>query len=477
VAQAREPVTAIVLAAGMGTRMRSRRIKLLHQVAGRPMVAHVLDAALALRPRQLITVIGHQAEEMRASLSDYEVETVLQKNQRGTGHAVIQAVAAMKSKRRGQMLILNGDLPTLRPATLRSLLSRHKRSGAALTVLTARWQDASGYGRILRGTRGRIQGIVEDRDATKEQLALREINVGIYCADPAKLIPVLTKIRPNNTQGEYYLTDAVHRLIRAGEKVVAVCHNDSEEVLGVNTRAELARASRTLYLRKAEQLLDNGVTVLAPERTWVDSRARIGKDSLLYPDVLLEGPVVLGEGCVVRSGSRIAFSNIGSRVEIKDHSVITESRIGDGVQVGPFAHLRPGSRLDADSKVGNFVELKKTRLRAGVKASHLSYLGDADIGEESNIGAGTITCNYDGVNKHRTVMGKKVFIGSDSQLVAPVSLGDSAYVAAGSTITEDVPPGALAIGRGRQVNKEGWVARQSRKRRSASKSGKKSQKS
>ena len=259
--------------------------------------------------------------------------------------------------------------------------------------------------------------------------------------------------------------------------MVAVCHNDSEEVLGVNTRAELARASRTLYLRKAEQLLDSGVTVLAPERTWVDPRARIGKDSLLYPDVLLEGPVVLGEGCVVRSGSRIAFSKIGSRVEIKDHSVITESRIGDGVQVGPFAHLRPGSRLDADSKVGNFVELKKTRLRAGVKASHLSYLGDADIGEESNIGAGTITCNYDGVNKHRTVMGKKVFIGSDSQLVAPVSLGDSAYVAAGSTITEDVPPGALAIGRGRQVNKEGWVARQSEKRRSASKSGKKSQKS
>jgi bifunctional UDP-N-acetylglucosamine pyrophosphorylase/glucosamine-1-phosphate N-acetyltransferase len=476
VALPREPVTAIVLAAGMGTRMRSRKIKLLHHVAGRPMVAHVLDATLALRPKQLITVVGHQAEQVKTSLSDYPVDFVLQKEQRGTGHAVRKAVAAMKLKSRGLMLILNGDLPTLRPSTLRSLVSRHKRSGAALTVLTARLEDASGYGRILRGARGGIAGIVEDRDATKEQLGLREINVGIYCADPAKLIPLLKKLRPNNAQGEIYLTDAVHRLIHMGEKVVAVCHNDAEEVLGVNTRTELALASRTVYGRKARELQNSGVTILSPERTWVDPRAKIGRDTVLYPDVLLEGSVTIGEDCIVRSGTRIADSTLGSHVEIKDHSVITESVIADKVQVGPFAHLRPGTRLDTGSKVGNFVETKKSRLRAGVKASHLSYLGDADIGEESNIGAGTITCNYDGVNKHRTVLGKKVFIGSDSQLVAPVTLGDGAYVGAGSTITKDVPAGALAVGRGRQFNKEGWVARQTKKKKPRRKTGAKSQK-
>jgi bifunctional UDP-N-acetylglucosamine pyrophosphorylase/glucosamine-1-phosphate N-acetyltransferase len=456
--------------------MRSRKIKLLHEVAGRPMIAHVLDATLALRPKQLITVIGHQAEQVKASLSDYPVDYVLQKDQRGTGHAVLKAVAAMKLKSRGLMLILNGDLPTLRASTLRSLISRHRRSGAALTVLTARLEDASGYGRILRGAHGGIAGIVEDRDATKEQLTLREINVGIYCADPARLIPLLKKIRPNNAQGEIYLTDAVHRLIRMGEKVIAVCHNDAEEVLGVNTRAELALASRTLYGRKAVELQNSGVTILSPERTWVDPRAKIGKDTVLYPDVLLEGPVTIGEDCIVRSGTRIADSTIGSHVEIKDHSVITESLIADKVQVGPFAHLRPGTRLDTGSKVGNFVETKKARLRAGVKASHLSYLGDADIGEESNIGAGTITCNYDGVNKHRTILGKKVFIGSDSQLVAPVTLGDGAYVGAGSTITKDVPAGALAVGRGRQFNKEGWVARQAKKKKPGPKTGAKPQK-
>jgi len=285
------------------------------------------------------------------------------------------------------------------------------------------------------------------------------------------LLPVLAKIRPNNAQREYYLTDAVHRLIRMGEKVVAVCHNDSEEVLGVNSRAELAHATRTLYRRKNDALQRAGVTILDPERTWVDPQAKIGKDSVLYPDVLLEGSVVMGEGCTVRSGSRIADSRIGSSVTVKDHSVITESQIGDNVQIGPFAHLRPGTRLDNQVKVGNFVEVKKARLREGVKASHLSYLGDADIGENSNIGAGTITCNYDGVDKHQTTLGKNVFIGSDSQLVAPVKLGDGAYVGAGSTITKDVPAGALAVGRGRQFNKEGWAKKNVGKKKKKSPKG------
>ena len=470
-APAGEPISAIILAAGMGTRMKSRRIKLLHEVAGRPMVSHVMDCALALRPRQLITVIGHQADDVQAALHGVPTDFVLQKNQRGTGHAVIKAAAELKHRTRGQLLILNGDLPTLRPATLRSLLSRHRRSGAALTVLTARLPDAAGYGRIIRGEHGGIQAIVEDRDATSDQRRIREINVGIYCADPKRLLPVLAKIRPNNVQREYYLTDAVHRLIQMGEKVVAVCHNDSEEVLGVNSRAELAHATRTLYGRKNEALQSSGVTILDPDRTWVDPRAKIGKDTVLYPDVLLEGPVILGEGCTVRSGSRIADSRLGSRVIIKDHSVITGTQIGDDVQVGPFAHLRPGTRLDNKVKVGNFMEVKKARLREGVKASHLSYLGDADIGENSNIGAGTITCNYDGVEKHKTILGKNVFIGSDSQLVAPVTLGDDAYVGAGSTITKDVPAGALAVGRGRQFNKEGWVKKNAGKKKTSPKGG------
>jgi bifunctional UDP-N-acetylglucosamine pyrophosphorylase/glucosamine-1-phosphate N-acetyltransferase len=256
-----------------------------------------------------------------------------------------------------------------------------------------------------------------------------------------------------------------------GEKVVAVCHNDSEEVLGVNSRPELSQATRTLYNRKNDALQRSGVTILDPARTWIDPRAKIGKDTVLYPDVLFEGPVVLGEGCTVRSGSRIADSRLGSGVVVKDHSVITESQIGDDVQVGPFAHLRPGTRLDNSVKVGNFVEIKKSRLREGVKASHLSYLGDADIGENSNIGAGTITCNYDGVDKHPTTLGKNVFIGSDSQLVAPVKLGDNAYVGAGSTITKDVPAGALAVGRGRQFNKEGWVKKKTGKKKSGPKGG------
>ncbi len=470
-APTREPVSVIILAAGMGTRMKSRRIKLLHEVAGRPMVSHVIDCALALRPRQLITVIGHQAEEVRGAMDGVPTDFVLQKNQRGTGHAVIKAVAELKLRNKGQLLILNGDLPTLRPATLRSVLSRHRRSGAALTVLTARLTDASGYGRIIRGPHGGIQEIVEDRDATSDQRRILEINVGIYCADPARLLPVLDKIRPNNTQREYYLTDAVHRLIRMGEKVVAVCHNDAEEVMGVNSRVELAKATRTLYSRKNDALQNAGVTILDSNRTWVDPRAKIGKDTVLFPDVLMEGPVVLGEGCTVRSGSRIADSRLGNSVTINDHSVITDSQIADGVQVGPFAHLRPGTRLDAGSKVGNFVEVKKSRLREGVKASHLSYLGDADIGENSNIGAGTITCNYDGVHKHQTTLGKDVFIGSDSQLVAPVKIGDGAYIGAGSTITKDVPAGALAVARGRQFNKEGWVSKKSGKKKSSPKGG------
>jgi bifunctional UDP-N-acetylglucosamine pyrophosphorylase/glucosamine-1-phosphate N-acetyltransferase len=458
----------LVLAAGQGTRLRSKKIKLLHGVAGRPMVEHVLDAALELRPQRLITVIGFQSDDVQAALAHTGSAFVLQREQRGTGHAVLQAARKVGRDPRGTLLILNGDLPTLRAATLRRLLATHRRSGAVLSLLTADLDDPAGYGRLVRDSRGRPQRIVEHRDADADERRIREINCGIYCARPDGLMRALRRLRPDNSQGEYYITDAVRLLLERGEKVVAVKHDDAEEVLGVNTRAELARAGTTLYARKAAALEAAGVTLLDAARSWIDPRARVGRDTVVYPDVIVEGATVIGEDCTLYPGSRVVDSRIGRRVQVKDHTVVLQSRVADDVQLGPFAHIRPGTQIDGDARVGNFVELKKTRLGKGSKASHLAYLGDATIGPDCNVGAGTITCNYDGRRKHPTVLERGVFIGSDSQLVAPVKLGRGAYVAAGSTVTHDVPPGALAIARGRQSNIEGWVAR----RKAAGKSGK-----
>jgi bifunctional UDP-N-acetylglucosamine pyrophosphorylase/glucosamine-1-phosphate N-acetyltransferase len=453
----------LVLAAGRGKRLRSKTIKLLHPVAGRPMVAHLLEAAAALRPARLITVIGHQATEVREALAGASSTFVLQKEQRGTGHAVLQAARQIGRATSGALLILNGDLPTLRVSTLRKLLRRHERSGAVLSLLTAEVEDPAGYGRMVRDARGEPLRIVEHRDTSPAERKIHEINCGIYCAQPDRLLRVLRRLRPDNAQGEYYITDAVRFLLERGEKVAALLHDDADEVLGVNTRQELARASETLYARKAAELQERGVTLLDAGRIWIDPRARIGRDCVIYPGVIIEGPTVLGEDCTVFPGCRLVDSRIGRGAQIKDHSVVLESRLGNQVQVGPFAHLRPGSVLEADSKVGNFVELKKSRLGRGSKANHLSYLGDTTIGPACNIGAGTITCNYDGLRKYPTVLGRGVFIGSDTQLVAPVRLADGAYVAAGSTVTQDVPAGALAIGRGRQRNIEGWVKKRQRK--------------
>jgi bifunctional UDP-N-acetylglucosamine pyrophosphorylase / glucosamine-1-phosphate N-acetyltransferase len=455
----------LVLAAGLGKRMRSRRIKLLHGVAGRPMAAHVLEAARAIRPRRLITVIGHQADVVREALSGLCEDFVLQEQQLGTGHAVLRAASLLKDARSSSLLILNGDLPTLRPATLRALLARRTRTGAALALVSAELEDPRGYGRMVRDPSGRVLRIVEDRDATPAERAIREINCGIYCADATKLLSVLRSVRPSNAQQEYYLTDAVHRLLARGEKVVAVRHDEAEEVLGVNTRAELARAGQTLYARKAEALQASGVTVLDPSRTWVDPRARVGRDTVLYPGVVIEGPSVIGEECIIRSGCRLDDVVLGRGVEIKDLSVIEGSRLEDGASAGPFAHLRPGAILEPGAKVGNFVEVKKSRVGRGTKALHLTYLGDATIGPGCNIGAGTITCNYDGERKNPTTLEAGVFIGSDAQLIAPVRVGKGAYVAAGTTVTEDVPAGALAIGRGRQTNVLGWVERRRNKKK------------
>ncbi len=457
-------LSVLVLAAGKGTRMRSRTIKLLHPVAGRPMVAWVLDAAKMLGPSRTITVVGYQADRVRAALANSGSTFVLQKEQRGTGHAVLRAARAIGSKP-GTLLILNGDLPTLRGTTLRRLVSSHQRRRVALTVLTAELPDATGYGRILRDRAGNIQRIVEHRDASAEQRRVGEINTGVYVADAGKLLRVLRKLKPHNDQGEYYITDAVHQLIAERESIAAVRHSDAAEVLGVNTRQELALASHMLFERHAERLQDSGVTLLDASRTWIDPRTTVGRDTVIYPGVIVEGECKIGANCVIRSGCRIVDTKIGTGTEIKDYSVVLGSRIARNTTIGPFAHLRPGSILEDGAKVGNFVELKKTRLGRGSKANHLTYLGDATIAEDCNIGAGTITCNYDGTNKFPTVLAKGVFIGSNTQLVAPVKIGAGAYVAAGSTVTRNVPKGALAIGRSKQTNIEGWVARKSKKQK------------
>jgi len=462
VAGARAPLTVLLLAAGQGTRLKSKTIKLLHPVAGQPMVTWVARAVRALRPSRTVAVVGFQGERVQAALAGLCDAFAVQAEQRGTGHAVMQAAGALK-RSPGPLLIVNGDLPNLRPGTLSALVALHRKSKAALALVTTDLDDPAGYGRIVRDAKGRVIRIVEHKDSTADERAISEINCGIYCADPLVLLPLLKKLRPDNAQGEYYLTDAVHALIAKGAAVAALKYADSEEVLGVNTRVELAAAGASLYARKAAELQDRGVTLLDPSRTWIDPRAKVGRDTVFYPDVLVEGDCVIGEDCVIRSGSRLANMVLGRGVEVKDHCVLQDSRIGDEAQLGPFAHLRPGSILEASARVGNFVELKKTRLGKGSKASHLAYLGDADIGPGCTIGAGTITCNYDGVNKHPTTLGAGVFVGSDSQLVAPVTLGDGAYVAAGTTVTDNVPAGALALSRVRQLNLEGWVARRAKK--------------
>jgi bifunctional UDP-N-acetylglucosamine pyrophosphorylase / glucosamine-1-phosphate N-acetyltransferase len=450
-------LTVLILAAGQGKRLKSKTIKLLHPVAGRPMVTWVAEAVRTLRPGRTIAVVGFQSDRVREALTGSCDAFVVQPEQRGTGHAVSLAEREVR-KRGGTLLIVSGDLPNLPASALTALLDLHRRRGAALSLVTTEVVDPTGYGRIARDSRGRLARIVEHKDASPAERAIREINCGIYCADPGALFPLLRKLRPDNSQREYYLTDAVADLIAKGESVAALRYRDADAVLGVNTRAELARAGIALYARKAQELLEDGVTLLDPARTWIDPAATIGRDSVIYPNVIVEGATTIGPDCVVGPGARLSGATLGRRVEIRDHSVVHDSRVGDGATVGPFAHLRPGSVLEANSRVGNFVELKKTRLGRGSKASHLAYLGDAEIGADCNIGAGTITCNYDGTAKHRTTLGDGVFVGSDSQLVAPVTVGEGAYVAAGSTVTEDVPPGALAIGRSRQRNVEDWVA-------------------
>ncbi len=446
-------LTFVVLAAGEGKRMRSRHPKVLHRLCGRPLVGYPLRVARALADR-IVLVIGRDADGVRR-VAGAGIEFVEQSERLGTGHALLQARPACGD---GTIVVLPGDSPLLSEATLTRLIQHHAKKGAAATLLTAVVDRPAGYGRVLR-QHGRVHGIVEDGDATDDQKKIREINTSVYCFDARQLWPALASVSANNEQGEYYLTDVIGILGRAGARVEAVTTSDPVECLGVNDRKQLAALAAIQRHRILDRLMAEGVTVIDPAATYVDDTVAIGPDTVLHPNVTLEGDTVLGAECVVGAGTQIAASRLGDRVTVKPYCVLTEAVVEDGAALGPFCHLRPDSHVGPKAKIGNFVELKKAKIGRGSKVPHLSYVGDATVGDEVNIGAGTITCNYDGVHKHQTRIGDGAFVGTNSSLVAPLTIGEGAYVGAGSTITKDVPPGALAVGRGRQIIKEGWAQR------------------
>jgi len=446
----------VILAAGKGTRMKSADPKVLHRSGGLPLIEHVLRAADSLSPTTTVVVVGHLAEQVRAGLSKRQgLRFALQEPQLGTGHALLQAEPHL-SGASGTAVLLSGDVPLLRPETLQRLVRTHQERGAAATVLTARVRGPHEYGRIVREN-GRIAAIVEHKDATPAQRAIDEINSGIYAFELEPLFDALKSIGSANAQGEYYLPDLVAIYRAQGRPVETVLLEDSREILGVNSRKELAEVSAILKMTKNEELMASGVSIVDPATAWIGPDVVIGADTVIHPNVYLEGQTRIGANCEIHAGVRIVDSTVDDRVVINNYCVISESHVKSGARIGPFAHIRPQSVVGEDAHVGNFTELKKTTLGRGSKANHLSYLGDAVIGERVNVGAGTITCNYDGTLKHPTVIEDGAFIGSDSQLVAPVTIGKGAYVAAGSSIVADVPAGALGIARGKQTNKPGWV--------------------
>jgi bifunctional UDP-N-acetylglucosamine pyrophosphorylase/glucosamine-1-phosphate N-acetyltransferase len=453
------PLHVVILAAGKGTRMKTTRPKLLHRLAGLPLVHYPIRAARALRPDTITIVLGYQADEVRAALAgEPGLCFAVQEPQLGTGHAVLQAEGALRG-RRGTLVLLYGDVPLIRPESLRRLVAHHEATAASATVVTAVIDRPQAYGRILRDAGGAITAIVEERDATDEQRAVREINSGIWAFALDGLFDLLRRLGSDNDQGEYYLTDLVQACRRQGLGVETVVLEDATEIRGINSQAELAAMGAIVRRGRNEALMAAGVTLVDPATTYIDADVEVGPDTLVHPNVHLEGRTRIGSACEIHSGVRIVDSTVGDGTVIRNHCVLEDSTIAGHVDLGPFARLRPGSDVRARAHIGNFVELKKTVFGEGSKAGHLTYLGDATIGAGVNIGAGTITCNYDGVRKNPTVIEDGVFVGSDSQLVAPVTVGQGAYVAAGSTVTDDVPAGALAIARGRQVNKEGWVER------------------
>jgi len=450
-------LNVLVMAAGLGTRMKSKRAKVLHELGGAPLIAHVVRAAQALDPKTILVVVGHQAEEVEQAVLDGVGELasfVVQAKQRGTGDAVESARSQLEHSD-SLLLVLSGDVPLIKIETLRKFIEHHDNAGADCSILSVRLENPTGYGRIIRDESGAFQKIVEQRDANDEQRQVKEINSGIYCFDSKELFRALRKVQPANDQGEYYLTDVAEIILRNGGKVSVYLHNDAREVSGINTRAELAEFENLIRRAAIRKLiLDVGVTFIDPSHAYISAEAQIGRDSIIYPNVTIEGKTIIGEGCVIRSGVRITNSRLGDAVVVKDHSIIVDSQIESNCAVGPFAHLRMNAVLEEKANVGNFVEVKKSRLKRGAKAMHLTYLGDATIGERTNIGAGTVTCNFDGKNKHETIIEDDVKIGSDTMLVAPVRVGARSMTGAGSVVTKDVPPDSLAAGVPAEVKKK-----------------------
>lgn len=465
----------VILAAGKGTRLKSSIAKVLHRAGGRTLVEQVVHACAPLKPRETVVVVGHQAEQVMAVVEPLGAATVLQQPQNGTGHAMQVAKRALG--RAKFAIVLAGDAPLVRTETIKALAATHHKGNAAATILSAVVADPTGYGRVVRKSETLVSAIVEESQLNDEQRQINEINSAIYCFTLEKLWPALAQVKPNNAHRELYLTDAIGVMNSKGETVLAYVAEDPREVLGCNTRADLAEVDRIFRERKRSALMDAGVSIQLPETVVIDLDVIAGEDTVIEPCVQLLGKTKIGARCTIRTGSVLRDAILGDDVTVEPHCVVAQSRLDDRVIIGPFARLRPDNHLKADARIGNFVELKKSTIGEGTKAMHLTYLGDTKIGKKANIGAGTITCNYDGFHKYPTTIGNRVFIGSDSALVAPVRVGDGAYVAAGSTITENIPSDGLGIARGRQVNKPGWAAKKRRELAAAEKPAKRKKKS
>lgn len=447
-------LAAVILAAGEGKRMKSKNSKVVHRICGKALIEWVYKAVDDAGVRNTVVVVGHRAEQVKECLGE-RADYVTQEKQLGTGHAVMQAEACLQGKD-GIVVVLCGDTPLITSETISKAIKHHKDNDNSATVITAILDHPAGYGRIIRDVDGNVTRIVEQRDATSEEQSIREINSGMYCFTISKLLEALKELNNNNSQGEYYLTDTLEIMIKKGLKVGATVVEDSNEILGINDRVQLSTAGELLRKRILKDCMLSGVTIIDPDSTYIDSEAKIGMDTIIYPNTIIEGRSVIGEDCIIGPNSRIVSSHLGNDVEFIN-SVILESTVDNEAKVGPFAYIRPESRIGRKVKIGDFVEIKKAIIGDKTKIPHLSYVGDAEIGKNVNMGCGSIVVNYDGKKKHKTFVGDNAFVGCNSNLVSPVVVGNNSYVAAGSTITDEVPENSLAIARNRQVNKEDWI--------------------
>lgn len=445
--------TSVILAAGMGTRMKSKMPKVLHKVCGKPLSKWVIDASEAAGADKVCAVVGHKAETVKEVLGDV-CEFALQAEQKGTGHAVMQAIDVIKNSK-GEVVILNGDTPLITAETINKAIEYHKNNGNQATVITAILDDATGYGRIVRDNDGSVLKIVEQKDASKEEKKINEVNSGMYVFDAQSLVYALDKITPNNAQGEYYLTDTLEILLSVGKKIGGYAISDNDEIRGINDRVQLNEAEKIMQKRINEYHMRNGVTMRNPESVYIEDGVEIGNDTEICQNVTIKSGTKIGSDCVIGSGSMLDRAVIHDGVDVLS-SVILESEVDEGTHVGPFAYIRPNCHVGKEVKVGDFVELKNSNIDDGTKISHLTYIGDSDVGKRVNFGCGTVTCNYDGKKKYRTTIGDDCFVGCNTNFVSPINVGDGVYIAAGSTITEDIPENSLSIARARQVNKEGW---------------------